>query len=84
MSQLFACEICSVTRTVEEGAGQWFTVGINDYGVGHNHRKHANVYWWPLGCRSFTDGEVKHACSVTHMLAVVKKWARAAEVLKGK
>jgi hypothetical protein len=75
MSVQFACEICGVTRTVEEGAGQWFTIGINDFGPSRDRRKHVNVYWWPLGCRSLTEREVKHACSITHMLTVVEKWA---------
>jgi hypothetical protein len=76
MSQQFYCDVCGVVRTAEEGSGQWFTVGINDYGDGGRYRKKKlNVYGWPLGCKSQQDAEVKHACSKSHMLAVVKKWA---------
>ena len=78
MSQQFTCDICGVTRTVEEGAGQWFTIGINDYGDPDRYQKKTiTIYGWPLGCRSREDGKVLHACSISHMMDVVKKWANS-------
>lgn len=76
MSQEFKCDICGVGRTQGEGAGQWFTLGINDYGdPGKYRKKKLHIYGWPLGSRSQQDEIVKHACSVTHMLELTKLWS---------
>lgn len=75
MSQQFTCDICGVTRTESEGAGDWFTVGINDYGPPSKRSRKLHIYAWPLGCKSQQDDGVKHACSVSHLVSVVKSWA---------
>ena len=76
MSQSFKCDVCGVMRTEIEGSGDWFTLGINDYGEPNKYqKKKLHVYGWPLGSRSQQDAEVKHACSVTHTLELVKLWA---------
>jgi hypothetical protein len=69
----FACDICGVTRTEAEGAGDWFSVGVNEYGT-KPHRL-LKIYAWPLGNNSREDDSVHHLCDVTHLLKFVKKWA---------
>lgn len=83
MAQNFECDICGVGRTESDGAGQWFTLGINDYGRQKQHRK-LHIYGWPLGCRSQQDDIVQHGCSISHLLELVTKWAERAESLKEK
>ncbi len=75
MGQTFHCDVCGVERTESEGAGAWFTIGINDFGPPERRNRKLDVYAWPLGCRSQQDEIVQHACSVTHMLELTKKWA---------
>jgi hypothetical protein len=75
--QSFNCDICGVGRTEAEGSGQWFTVGINDYGPVEKRNRKLHVYGWPLGCRSQQDDIVKHACSLTHLLELVTNWWEA-------
>jgi hypothetical protein len=74
---MFACNICKVTRTDSEGSGEWYTLGINDYGGGKYRQKKLHVYGWPLGSRSQQDELVQHACSVTHLIELVKQWTKA-------
>lgn len=73
--QEFHCDICGVERSRDEGAGLWFTLGLNSYGPPEKRRHKLHVYGWPLGCNSKEDGIVQHACSVSHMLELVSRWA---------
>ena len=74
--QYFRCNVCSVERTESEGSGDWFTVGINDYGPPEKRHRKLHIYGWPLGCRSQQDDIVQHACSLTHLLELVTDWTR--------
>ncbi len=82
--QTFACDICGVECTETQRSGDWFTLGINDYGPPEKRNRKLHVYAWPLGCRSQQDDIVQHACSVTHMLKLVKRWASVPPREKGK
>jgi hypothetical protein len=74
--QQFKCDVCGVERTDKAGSGDWFTLGINDYGPPAKRNRKLHVYAWPLGCHSQQDDAVQHACSVTHMLELAKNWAQ--------
>lgn len=80
MSQTFHCDVCGVERTRDEGSGDWFTLGINEYGPVERRSRRLHIYAWPLGCQSKEDETVQHSCSVTHMLELTKRWAAAAEL----
>jgi hypothetical protein len=73
--QEFSCDVCRVKRTEDEGAGQWYTVGINDYGPFEKRSRKLHIYAWPLGCRSQQDEIVQHACSLTDLVILVTRWA---------
>lgn len=79
MSHQFICDVCGVVRTEIEGAGDWFSVGINDYGPPIKRSRKLHIYAWPLGCRSQQDDMLKHSCSKSHLLEIVKAWASPEE-----
>jgi hypothetical protein len=71
----FRCDICGATRTEIVGEGDWFTIGINDYGLPTKRSRVLHVYAWPLGCDSRQDDLIRHSCSLAHLLDIVTQWS---------